>query len=87
MIEPDLTVKDKLIYLVQDFTSRLIAEEDLDISLCDLGLDSLDLVELMMDIEDSLNLDLGVATLDKNHWFVGMSIRDLIAKVGLVVTE
>ena len=87
MIEPDLTVKDKVIYLVQDFTSRLIAEEDLDISLRDLGLDSLDLVELEMDIEDSLNIDLGVATLDKNHWFVGMSIRDLIAKVDLVVTE
>jgi len=53
-----MTTEEKIIALIADRTQ--IAERDIrhDMSFDDLGLDSLDIVELLMDVEDAFDLDI-----------------------------
>lgn len=52
----DITMKEKLIAIIAEFLGKETLEIEADATFEDLGLDSLDIAELVMEIEDKLGV-------------------------------
>ena len=53
-----LTIKNKLIEIVNDVVRRTMKDEELDQPFDQLGIDSLDITAIIMEVEDAFDCDL-----------------------------
>jgi acyl carrier protein len=54
----EMTIRDRLLILINERLKISVDENDLSISLKELGVDTLDLAELLMNIEEEFSIDI-----------------------------